>query len=220
MGAFDAVDLDYLAHLHPDPGPVLRRLDAESRAEGIPSVEPPTGPLLATLTAAVGARTVLEVGTAIGYSGLWMARGLAPGGRITTIDPDAGRQARARAAFAEAGCAEVLDCRHGRALDVLPTLSGPFDVAFLDALKEELEAYLDHAVKLVRPGGLVLVDNLLWSGEAARGAPADAAPERRRATAAVQAFNRTFLGHPLLLATIVPVGDGVGIGVVRGAASG
>ncbi len=217
MGVFDATDLDYLAGIHPDPGPVLRRVDSESRAEGIPSVEPATGPLLATLVEAVGARSLLEVGTAIGYSGLWMARGMPRDGRITTIDPDPARQARARAAFTEAGCGEMLECRNGRALDVLPTLAGPFDLAFLDALKEELLAYLDHALRLVRPGGTILVDNLLWSGEAARGAPEGASPERQQATRAIQGFNQAFLAHPRLCATIVPVGDGVGIGVVRAA---
>jgi len=215
VGVFDATDLEYLAGIHPLPGPVLRRLDLESRAEEIPSVEPATGPFLAALVAAARARRVLEVGTAIGYSGLWMARGLAPGGRIISIDPDAARQARARAAFAEAGAAETLVCHNGRALDVLPTLSGPFDLVFLDALKEELLAYLDHAIRLLRPGGTIVVDNLLWSGEAARGAPAGAGDARTRATCAIQAFNQAFLAHPGLIATIVPVGDGVGIAVVR-----
>ncbi len=125
MGTPDATDLAYLLTLHPDPGPVLRRLDAESRAEDIPSVEPSTGPLLSVLTAAVAARTVLEVGTAIGYSGLWIARGLGPGGRITTIDPDGSRQARAAAAFAEAGLSRVLDPRNAPALEVLPGSPDP-----------------------------------------------------------------------------------------------
>ena len=177
------------------------------------------GQLLHVLARAVRARRVLEVGTLYGYSAIWMARALPPGGRLVTIEIDRDRAAEAAAFVARAGLAAVVEVRCGPALEILPALaresSGEaepalYDLAFLDAAKEEYPAYLEWALSLVRPGGLIVADNtLIGSG----GAVVDDAPTTP-SLAAVRAFNERLASDPRLTSTIVPVREGVSISVV------
>jgi predicted O-methyltransferase YrrM len=202
-------DLEYLHRIHPNPSPLVLELEQLGRADGIPIVSRETGRLLSTLVHAMQANRVLEIGTAYGYSTLWMALALPPAGHIWTIDPDAERTKLALSFLTRAGKAEAVDVLNQPALEVLPTFPvRNLDIVFIDALKTEYEAYLEFAVPLLKRSGLVVVDNLLWHGQAAQepraGDDAD--------TEAIRAFNRVFLNHPQLDATILPVGDGVGLG--------
>ena len=203
-------DLEYLEEIHPALDPVLARMDAEGGQESIPIVGTAVGRLLRVLALAVAARRALEIGTAIGYSAIWMGASLPADGELVTIDPDRARTARAEANWRAAGVLATLRVHNAPALDVLPRLSGPFDLAFIDALKEEYEAYLDGVIPLLRPGGVVCVDNLLWSGRAS-----GAVPDEGPATEAIRRFNRRLLSDERLEATIVPIGDGLGVGVKR-----
>jgi predicted O-methyltransferase YrrM len=202
-------DLEYLRRIHPNPPPLVLELEQLGLADGIPIVERETGRLLSTLVHAMQANRVLEIGTAYGYSTLWMALALPPAGRIWTIDPDLERTKVALAFLARAGKAGAVDVLNQPALDVLPTFPvRNLDIVFIDAVKTEYEAYLELAVPLLKRSGLVVVDNLLWGGRAAQEPrPADSAE-----TEAIRAFNRAFLNHPQLDATILPIGDGVGLG--------
>ncbi|MFQ6013771.1 MAG: class I SAM-dependent methyltransferase, partial [Thermoplasmata archaeon] len=122
----------YLDGLLPERDAVLTRLEAEAREEDIPIVGPRVGSLLQILTSLLGARRVLELGTAVGYSALWLARGMAPNGKLITVEARESMADRARRNVAEAGMADVIEVRVGEAFSVLPELEGDFDLVFND----------------------------------------------------------------------------------------
>ncbi len=204
-------DLDYLERIHGDLPDVLRMLDREGGRDDIPIVGTAVGRLLGVLVRATGARRVVEVGTAIGYSALWMASALPPDGELVTIDPDRERTDRARRFWELARVGERIRVVNAPALEALPQLIGPFDLAFIDALKIEYQAYLEQVLWLLRPGGTVVVDNLLWSGRSSGSSPDDGTSD----TKAIKEFNGAFVRDRRFEATILPVGDGLGIGVKR-----
>ena len=202
-------DLDYLTRLHREPSPLLLELEQHGLREGIPIVDRAAGRFLSVLVHCMQANRILELGTAYGYSTLWMALALPPAGRIWTIDPDIERTEIAVSYFRRAGVEERIEIINQPALEVLGTFpQRNLDIVFIDAIKTEYEAYLDAVVPLLKRSGIVVVDNLLWHGEAA--APAKATDDEN--VKALRAFNKAFLNHPQLDATIVPIGDGIGIG--------
>jgi caffeoyl-CoA O-methyltransferase len=202
-------DLSYLTRLHREPSPLLLELEQQSAYDGIPSVDRASGRLLSTLVHAMMANRILEIGTAYGYSTLWMALALPPAGHIWTIDPDVERTEVARGFLERAGVAGKVDIINQPALEVLEMWSQRnLDIVFIDADKTEYPAYLEQAIPMLKRSGLVVIDNLLWGGEAAEeSTTGDGANVR-----AIREFNKIFLAHPQLDATIVPVGDGIGIG--------
>jgi predicted O-methyltransferase YrrM len=206
--SFTDRDLEYLDGVHPKPGAVLEEMLKAGRKDAVPIVSPASGRLLHVLVLAMAPKRVLEIGTAIGFSTLWMASALPLGARIDTIDPDRGRTDRARRYWIKAGVSERIRVINEPALRVLPRLEPGIEFAFIDALKPEYSAYLDGLLPKMAPGGMITVDNVLWSGRIAAG-------EHDQDTDALRAFNQRFLHHEQLDATIVPVGDGLGVGVVR-----
>jgi len=198
----------YLDRLLPPRDALLREMEEVSHGEGIPSADPEVGKVLAILARSTGARQILEIGTAIGYGALWLARG-APEARVTTIDVDPDRLARARAYLERGGVLDRVDLLQGKALEVLPHLTGPFDLVFVDAVKTEYRRYLDHALPKVRVGGLLVFDNLLWGGLVA--APPDEDTEDDADADALRAFNGYLMMHPQLDSVVLPVGDGLGL---------
>ena len=172
---------------------------------------PDLGRLLSILVRATGGRRVLEVGTFVGVSATWMARALAPGGHLDTIEVDPERADRAEAWFRRAGLAERITVHRGGGEAVLPSLpDGAYDLAYIDADKTGYPEYLEHAVRLVRTGGLVIADNVLSGG--ALGRPESEDSER---VAALRAFTAAALAHPRLETTVLTVGDGVTLSAVR-----
>ncbi|HLH11993.1 MAG TPA: O-methyltransferase [Methylovirgula sp.] len=147
--------------------PILQAALAVSEEAGLPriAVAPNEGKLLHLLARALNARSILEIGTLGGYSTIWLARALAPGGRLITLEANPKHAAVARANIARAGLADVVDLRLGPALESLAELAGPFDLIFIDADKENNAEYFRWAVKLARPGGLIIVDNVVRDGE-------------------------------------------------------
>jgi predicted O-methyltransferase YrrM len=155
------------------------------------------------------ANRILELGTAYGYSTLWMAMALPPAGRIWTIDPDMERTAIASSYFRRAGVEDRIEIINHSALEVLDWFpQRNLDIVFIDAVKTEYEAYLELVVPMLKRSGIVVVDNLLWHDEAAEAPRSTDSPDVK----AIRAFNKAFLNHPDLDATIVPIGDGIGIG--------
>ena len=201
-------NLDYLAGVHPPLGPILEEMLKNGRAEGIPVVNPAVGRLLRVLVTALAPKRVVEIGTAIGFSTLWMASALPKGGRIDTIDPDRSRTDRARRYWLRAGVTDRVRVINEPALRVLPRLAPGIDFVFIDAIKTEYSAYLDALLPKMAPGGMITADNLLWNGRIAAGV-------HDEDTDALRAFNEKLLSHEQLEATILPVGDGFGVGVVR-----
>jgi predicted O-methyltransferase YrrM len=204
----------YLEELRERPDPVLAEMEAQAQREGIPIVAPATGQLLRLLVAATGAVRVLEVGTAIGVSTLHMARALPAGGSIVSFEVDPERHRQAGEYLARAGVAERVDLRLQDAREGLARLAPPFDLAFIDAAKQQYGDYLELTVPLLRPGGLVVADNTLMGGTVAEGRGNELWSDERVRDA--RAFNERLLTHPALeTGTILPVGDGVGLAVRR-----
>ena len=153
--------------------PVLEAALDASRAGGLPeiNVAPNQGALLQILARAVGAKRILEVGTLGGYSTIWLARALPKGGKLITLEVDRRHADVARANFERAGLADVIELRFGKAIDLLPKIAaeklGPFDLTFIDADKPGNTDYFDWALKLSRPGSLIIVDNVVRGGAVA-----------------------------------------------------
>jgi predicted O-methyltransferase YrrM len=165
------------------------------------------GRLLSILARARGARRILEVGTAIGYGTLCLARG-APEAQVVSIDSDPERLETARRFLDRAGVLGRVELVAGAALEVIPRLEGPFDLVYLDAVKTEYRRYLDLSLPKLAIGGLVVADNLLWKGRVA--SPAE---EPDRDADALRAFNGYLMMHPQLQAVVLPLGDGLGLAV-------
>jgi len=195
-------------HVAP-PFPIIERLEREIRAEGQPAVGRQTGGTLRAIALAHRAERILEVGTNVGYSALWLCAGLAPKGAFEGIELDQALAQRAGANLHEA-VGKRAQVHQGAALDVLPRLpAGQYDLIFLDAVKSEYPKYLDHALRLLRPGGLVIADNMFWSGAAWDDTKQD--PDTR----GVREYTRRIFAEPRLVSTIVPVEDGLAVSVLK-----
>eukprot|EP01022_Parablepharisma_sp_SALTPOND_P017756 TRINITY_DN2888_c0_g1_i2.p4 TRINITY_DN2888_c0_g1~~TRINITY_DN2888_c0_g1_i2.p4 ORF type:complete len:236 (+),score=75.08 TRINITY_DN2888_c0_g1_i2:1007-1714(+) len=156
----------FFRSLLPDSEPLLGELEQEAAAQGVPIVGPLVGRLLCLLARATGARRVLELGAATGYSAIWLGRGLAPGGSLITLEQSPAMAARARANLARAGLDQACTVVEGPARELLPGLEGPFDLAFLDIDKGGYLPALGHLGRLVRPGGLLVADNTAFTAAA------------------------------------------------------
>jgi caffeoyl-CoA O-methyltransferase len=202
----------YLETLHPPVDPILDTIEAEGRALHLPLVHGASARLLRSLVTATGARRLLEVGTCIGYSAIWMARALPPDGMLITLEADAERARIARANVDRAGLYDRISVIVGDATRYLHKVAGPFDLVFQDSNKQLYEAMLDRIVALLRPGGVLATDNVLWSGEVVEGYVS--APQRDPAdAAALRRYNTRLASDGRLLTTFLPVGDGVALSV-------
>jgi predicted O-methyltransferase YrrM len=163
------VDRYFSERLLPSDPILESALDASEKA-GLPtiSVSPNQGKLLQMLAQLVGAHRILEIGTLGGYSTIWLARGLRAGGQLITLEIDSRHAAVAQLNLARAGLQDIVEVRVGTALEILPQLSaerrGPFDLVFIDADKQNIPTYFEWALKLSRPGTLIVVDNIVRSG--------------------------------------------------------
>jgi len=203
---------EYISALFAPEDSLLVSLREEADRTGLPpiAVSADEGRLLQVLLTSIGARRVLEVGTLGGYSAIWMGRALPDEGELVSIEIEQKHAEFARRYIERAGLSSKIEVRVGRALDVLPSLDGErFDAVFIDADKEPMPTYFDWALRLLRPGGLVIADNTLWGGKVFDDA------ENDEKTKAVRDFNRKMATDPRVLSILVPTHDGVAIGVVR-----
>jgi predicted O-methyltransferase YrrM len=187
--------LSSLESAHARPHPLLLELEQHGRKDGVPLVARETGRLLSVLVHAMQANRILEVGTAYGYSTLWMAMAQPPAGKIWTIEPDAARTAVALSYFRRAGEDEHVEIFNTPALELLENFPHRnLDIVFIDANKDEYQRYTELVVPMLKLSGLVIVADCLSDAPAMRG------------------FNEYFLNHPALDATVLPLGNGTGIG--------
>lgn len=197
----------YIRELFLPPDPVLDSFEAQLQAAGIPSIQvpPELGKLLSLLVRSSGARRILEIGTLGGYSAAWMARTLPDDGRLVSLELEPRHAEFARSFLEQAGVSEKVEVIVGPALETLPMLlereHPDFDLAFIDADKAAYPAYLDWAMRFVRPGGLIVGDNVLRGGQVAE--PGDDADLR-----GLDEFNRHAAASPLLDSLILPNRDG------------
>ena len=188
--------------------------EARNRAQevGVAPIGSGGGAALRFLASVTGARTVVEVGTGTGVSGVWLLRGMAPDGVLTTVDTEAEHQRLAKKTFAEAGIpSQRARLINGAALDVLPRLTdAAYDLVFCDGDKEEYPDYLTEALRLLRPGGVVAFDNALWHDRVADPAQRDAE------TVAIRELGRTVADNESLVSLLLPVGDGMLVAQKKG----
>jgi predicted O-methyltransferase YrrM len=210
-------DRDWIESIAAELPPAFAAIEEAARPKGIPIVSRDAGRVLSVL--AGGRRRIVEVGTAYGFSTLWLAVGQPDDGTIVTIDPDTERTDLARGWWRQAGIAdERITVLTAKALEAFeradPALAGPFDLAFIDALKPEYGAYLEALTDgRLAPGALVLADNVLWGGRVSGATRADADDTN---TNALRAFSQKVLGDPRFTSTILPVGDGLLIATWHG----
>jgi predicted O-methyltransferase YrrM len=202
--------LAYVEQYLPEDEP-LRNARQRGEDVGATPIGPGGGAALRFLATAIGARTVVEIGSGCGVSGIWLLRGMQTNGVLTSVDVEPENQRLAREAYAEAGFptsrARLIT---GRALDVLPRLTdGAYDLVFCDALKQEYPDYLPEALRLLRPGGVVAFDNALWGDGVAD--PAARTPD----TAAIRELRRLVREDDRLTPMLLPVGDGL-LAAVKG----
>ena len=207
----DAIER-YLSGLNRQVDAVLAEIARDGEARELPLVDAEVGAFLQVLARAVGARRILEIGTAIGYSGTWLARALPVGGMLLTMEMDVARAREARANFARAGVADRTSVIVGDAPRMLAKVAGPFDLIFQDGDKLHYEPMLDRLVQLLRPGGLLVTDNVLWDGEVVPGYVA--APRRDPPAREANAADNPRINTPPHLKTpTVPLRDGLAIAV-------
>lgn len=209
MAVEDEAIGEYLDGLLTKRNEVLTRLEAEAKEEGIPIVGPRVGGLLQILVSVVGARRILELGTAVGYSAIWLAGGMAPEGELVSVEARASMAERARRNIAEAGLGDVIMVQLGQALSVLPEVGGDFDFIFNDIDKESYPQVIPLAKNALRPGGLLVTDNVLWGGRVADPAEKDSWTE------AIRTYNRRLAEDPDMRTVILPLRDGVSLSVKR-----
>ena len=188
----------------------MRDAVAASDAAGLPAIQvaPNQGRMLELFARMLRAKRILELGTLGGYSTLWLARGLEPGGRVVTIEADPHHAVVARATFLRAGLGDTVELREGTALEVLPRLAAeggePFDLVFVDADKANLPDYFSWSVKLSRPGTLIVVDNVVREGDVVDAASPDPVIQ------GVRRMNERIAAEPRVSATTLQTVGGKG----------
>ena len=197
---------EYLDQLLTQSDPLLAEMEAYAAEHKVPIADREVARFLEITARASGARKVLEIGMAIGYSVVHLARGVGEQGTVVTIEPNEEMIRAASGYLKRAGVLDRVEIERGKALEVMPTLEETFDLLFIDAVKEEYSQYLDLGLQRLRTGGVVIVDNLLWGGKVAT-------DDDESSTVALREFNGYFINHPQLLAEVLPVGDGLGYAV-------
>ena len=201
---------EYLENLQPPNSGLLGEMESYAAEHRVPIADREVALFLEITARAIKAQRALECGMAIGYSVIHLARGMTNDGLVITIDPSEEMIKAAEGYFSRAGLRERVQIEKGYALEVIPGLNQTFDLVFIDAVKEEYQGYLDLALPKLRPGGVVICDNLLWGGQVAGEI---SSPDQKSSTEALRAFNQYFVNHPQLRAEVLAVGDGLGYGV-------
>lgn len=199
----EAIDA-YIDQLAARGDEALRIVERQGREERWPIVGPAEGSLLHILARSIRAKRILELGAAIGYSGTWLARALPSDGELVTVEWNPETAAIARKNFERTGVAKRVRIEIGSALDVVPRLRGRFDLIFNDIDKQHYGAVLPLCLEKLRVGGLLVTDNVLWSGTVA-------AARRTKEAQVIHEYNESLAKDPRMLPVIVPLRDGVSI---------
>ena len=198
---------DYLYSMLPPRDEVLAEMEAEAAANKIPIVGPAVGRIFHQLAVISGAKTVFEMGSAIGYSTIWWARAVGDGGKVVYTDGDPKNAQRARGYFDRAGVSNRISVKTGDALELLSEQKQEFDIIFNDVDKDDYPRVFRLAGPRLRKGGLFVTDNVLWSGRVAEPNPSEPT------TKAILEFNRLLYSSPDFYTTILPIRDGVAVAV-------
>ena len=200
---------DYLYSMLPARDEVLEEIEKEAEKNKVPIVGPAVARVLYQLALISRAKTVFEMGSAIGYSTIWWARAVGKEGRVIYTDGDRKNADKAQKYFERAGVADRITVHVGDALELLSEQKDGYDIIFNDVDKEDYPRVLRLAVPKLRSGGLFITDNVLWSGRVAQKDPTEAS------TKAILEFNRALYANPDLFTTILPIRDGVAVCVKK-----
>ena len=200
---------NYLYSVLPARDEVLTEIESEAIKRDIPIVGPAVGRFLYQLAVITGAKSVFELGSAVGYSTVWWARGVGNDGRVFYTDGDRKKADEARGYFERAGVADRVTIKVGDALELLSEQKQEFDIIFCDIDKEDYPRAFRLAVPRLRKGGLLVADNVLWSGKVAESNPSEAS------TKGILEFNRLLYSSADLFPIILPIRDGVAVAVKR-----
>lgn len=195
----------YLSRWIPDRDAILQEMEQFAATRHFPIVGPLVGRLLAQLALLVGAQQILELGAGFGYSAYWFARVLPKNGRLLAVERSAENARLGQEYVARGGLADKVHFVVGDGLEVIQSLDGPFDLIFVDIEKEQYPASLPLTLPRLRPGGLLITDNILWSGRVVVPDPAEAS------TRGIQEYTRLLHETPGLYTTIVPIRDGLAV---------
>jgi predicted O-methyltransferase YrrM len=198
---------DYLYSMLPQRDPVLAEMEDYATEHRVPIVGPAVARVLQQLAMMIGARTVFELGSAIGYSTIWWAQAVGDQGRVIYTDGDAKNAERARGYFTRAGVSNRITLHTGDALEYLSEQKQEFDIIFNDIDKEDYPRVLHLVAPRLRKGGLFITDNVLWSGRVAEKNPADPS------TKAILEFNRKLYNAAEFYTTLLPIRDGLAVAV-------
>ena len=198
---------DYIYSILPPRDEVLAEMEAEAAKHKVPIVGPAVGRLLYQLALMTQAKSIFEMGSAIGYSTIWWARALPERGKVIYTDGDSNNAARARKYFDRAGVSDRISIKTGDALELLSEEKQQFDIIFNDVDKEDYPRVFRIAIPKLRKGGLFVTDNVIWSGKVAQKNPGE------KATKAILEFNKLLYNSPDLFTTILPIRDGVAVSV-------
>jgi len=195
---------EYVYQLLPERDEVVREIEDYAAQNRVPIIGPAVARTLTLFVQVSGAKRIFEMGSAIGYSTIWLARAAGPKGKVIYTDGDAEKARRAKDYFRRAGVAKRIEVRVGNAHDLLQKTQGKFDLIFNDVDKDQYPASLRVALPKLRRGGLFISDNTLWSGKAARPAAQDDVHTR-----GIQEFNRLVYASKELYPVLIPLRDGV-----------
>ena len=198
---------DYMRSLLPPRDPVVAEMEDFAEKNRVPIVGPMVGRFLHQLARFVDAERVFEMGSAIGYSTIWFARALKPGGKVYYTDGSQENASRARDYIKRAGVSDRIEILVGNALDLIDQVQGEFDVVFNDVDKDDYPAVYRKAANRVRIGGLFVSDNVLWSGRVADSSVKD------KQTEGIRSFNKLLYADDRYYSTIMPIRDGVAVGL-------
>jgi caffeoyl-CoA O-methyltransferase len=209
MESFDITDPrinEYIKKMANSSDEVLKEMEKYAAENGFPIIGPMVGPFLRQLAIITKAENILELGSGYGYSAYWFAGGIPDDGRIICTDNDSDNKEMALRYLKRGGHDGKVDFRVGDALEIAEKLEGPFDIILNDIDKQGYPRAFDIALKLLRPGGIFITDNVLWSGRIITGEPDET-------TAKVQEFNRKLFNSDGIISSIMPIRDGLGLAV-------
>jgi predicted O-methyltransferase YrrM len=202
--------LDYISSFRKESDDLIKEMESYAQEHNVPILSWQSADFIEQLISIKNPRRVLELGTAIGYTTIRVARNLKGKSVIHTIEKSADNVVIAKDFISRSGLANKIKLLEGDAINVMPQLKKKYDFIFLDADKEDYKRLFDYSLVLLRSGGLLVVDNLLWHGYVAS---ARVPLKYKESTLHIREFNKIFMNQPNLKASIIPVGDGLGIGV-------
>lgn len=200
--------VEYVDNLLNETDGLMFEMESFAKLKSIPILDMQSARFLELIVTIKQPKNVLEIGTAIAYTAIRIARNLPEGGKVTTLEMSKGNIEYAKSFILKASLESKIEILEGDALKLMPKLDKKFDLIFIDADKEDYLQYLELAVNLIAPGGIIVADNLLWHGNTAS---KNIAPSYEKTTGIIREFNKKFASLPGFKTTLLTIGDGLGV---------